>query len=143
MASEKSPAPFPFMKKYYAPIFVSIFAAALWAQNTGVKRTIVERGDIAAPGREAVIVDVEIAPGASVGRHTHPGEEISYLVDGEAEVVIDGQAPRKIKTGDSFLIPAGKIHDFRNTGARPLKLHAVYVVEKGKPLSTPVPTPTP
>jgi quercetin dioxygenase-like cupin family protein len=139
MASEKSPTPFPFMKKLYTATLVAIFAATLWAQNPGVKRTIAERGDIAAPGREAVIVDVEIAPGASVGRHTHPGEEISYMVDGEAELVIDGQGPRKVKTGDSFMVPAGKIHDFRNTGAKLLKLHAVYVVEKGKPLSTPVP----
>ena len=113
-----------------------MLAAGLWAQNPAVKRTTVDRADIAAPGREAVIVDVEIAPGASVGRHTHPGEEISYMIDGEGELVIDGQPPRKVKTGDSFMVPAGKIHDFRNTGAGTLKLHAVYVVEKGKPLST-------
>jgi mannose-6-phosphate isomerase-like protein (cupin superfamily) len=57
------------------------------------------------------------------------------MVEGQGEVVIDGQPPRKVKTGESFIIPAGKIHDFRNTGAGTLKLHAVYVVEKGKPLS--------
>jgi quercetin dioxygenase-like cupin family protein len=138
MASEKSPTPFRFMKKLRTTIFIAISGAALWAQNPGVTRKIVERADIAARGHEAVIVDVEIAPGASVGRHTHPGEEISYMIEGEGEVVIDGQAPRKVKTGDSFIIPAGKIHDFRNTGAAPLKLHAVYVIEKGKALSTPV-----
>lgn len=131
------------MKKPCTPILAGILMTALWAQNPGVKRTIVERADIAAPGREVVIVDVDITPGASVGRHTHPGEEISYMIDGEGELIIDGQPPRKVKTGDSFMIPAGKLHDFRNTGAGLLKLHAVYVVEKGKPLSTPMPAPTP
>jgi quercetin dioxygenase-like cupin family protein len=127
------------MKKLCTPILAGMLVTALWAQNPGVKRTIVERADIAAPGREAVIIDVEIAPGASVGRHTHPGEEISYLVDGQGELVVDGQLSRKVMRGDSFIVPAGKIHDFRNTGTKPLKLHAVYVVEKGKPLSTPAP----
>ena len=127
------------MKKLCRLILAGILMTALWAQASGVKRTIVERGDIAAPGREAVIVDIEIAPGASAGRHTHPGEEISYIIDGQGEIVIDGQPLRKLKTGDSIMIPAGKIHDVRNTGTGPLKIRAAYVVEKGKPLSTPAP----
>ena len=127
------------MKKLCTPILAGMLVTALGAQTPGVKRRIVERGDIAAPGREAVIVDIEIAPGASAGRHTHPGEEISYVIDGQGEIMIDGQPLRKLKTGDSIMIPAGKIHDVRNTGTGPLKIRAAYVVEKGKPLSTPAP----
>jgi quercetin dioxygenase-like cupin family protein len=121
--------------------FVLIAAAGvlLLAQNPGVQRTVVERKDISVPGREAVIAHVEIAPGASAGRHTHPGEEISYVMEGEGEILIQGQPAIKIKAGDGFVVPNGAIHDAHNTGTQPLKLAAVYVVEKGKPLATPVP----
>ena len=113
--------------------------ALLLAQNPGIQRTVVQRKDISVPGREAVIAHVEIAPGASAGRHTHPGEEISYVIEGEGEVLIQGEPALKIKAGDGFVVPNGAIHDAHNTGTQPLKLAAVYVVEKGKPLATPVP----
>src|ERR1700676_3915949 len=111
--------------------------ALLLAQNPGIQRTVVQRKDLSVPGREAVIAHVEIAPGASAGRHTHPGEEISYVMEGEGEVLIQGQPPLQIKAGDGFVVPAGAIHDAHNTGAVPIKLAAVYYIEKGKPLATP------
>ncbi|HTA46707.1 MAG TPA: cupin domain-containing protein [Bryobacteraceae bacterium] len=117
----------------------TILSAALFAQNPGVQRTVVERGDISVPGREAVIAHVEIAAGASVGRHTHPGEEISYVEEGEGELLVEGQPARKLKPGDGFIVPAGAKHDARNTGSKTMKVVAVYVVEKGKPLATPAP----
>lgn len=116
-----------------------LVGATLCAQNPGLQRTVVTRGDTTVPGREAVIVKVELAPGASAGRHTHPGEEISYVSEGEGEILMEGKAPLKVKPGDGFVIPGGTKHDARNTGKQPLKLVAVYVVEKGKPLATPAP----
>ncbi len=112
---------------------------ALTAQNPGIQRTIVERKDISVPGREAVVARVEIAPGAFAGRHTHPGEEISYVMEGEGEILIEGQPPLKIKAGMAFIVPAGAKHDAHNTGTVPIRLAAVYVVEKGKPMATPAP----
>src|SRR5882757_7523375 len=108
-------------------------AGALYAQPTGLTRTVLTRADVSVPGREAVIARVEIAPGARAGRHTHPGDEISYVAEGEGEILIDGQPARKVKAGDGFVIPAGAKHDAHNTGSIPLKLVAVYVVEKRKP----------
>ena len=99
---------------------------------------IVHRADVSVPGREAIIVRAEIPPGAHVGRHTHPGEEISYVIEGQGEILIDGKAPLKVKAGDGFVIPNGAIHDARNTGSIPLKLSVVYLLEKGKPIATPV-----
>ena len=114
-------------------------AAVLIAQNPGIQRTVVQRKDISVPGREAVVARVEIAPGSSAGRHTHAGEEISYVMEGELEVLVEGQAPHSFKTGEAFVIPAGARHDAHNKGTVPVKLAAVYVVEKGKPLATPAP----
>jgi quercetin dioxygenase-like cupin family protein len=113
--------------------------AALVAQNPAIKRTVVTRGDISVPGREAVITNIEITPGGSAGRHTHPGDEISYVVSGQGEILMEGHPALKIKPGDGFIVPGGTKHDAHNTGTEPLKLVGIYVVEKGKPLATPAP----
>jgi quercetin dioxygenase-like cupin family protein len=120
-------------------LLLAVLGGALCAQNSGIQRTVVKRSDVSVPGREAVIVRVEIAPGASAGRHTHPGEEISYVMEGEGEILVDGQPALQVKAGDGFIVPNGAKHDARNTGTQPLRLAAVYVVEKGKPLATAAP----
>jgi quercetin dioxygenase-like cupin family protein len=108
--------------------------AGAWAQ---IKRTPVLTSDVAAPGHEAVVVRGEIDPGVSAPRHTHPGDEISYVLEGEAELLVDGEPPRVVKAGEAFVIPAGKVHGARNLGRVPLRFVGVYVVEKGKPLASP------
>ncbi len=129
---------------------LSIVAAALltlatfttntaFAQASGLTRTMVGKADVSVPGREAVVARVEVAAGARAGRHTHPGDEISYVTDGEVTLLVDGQEPRKIKAGESFVVPAGVVHDAHNDSAAPVKLVGVYVVEKGKPLASPAP----
>jgi quercetin dioxygenase-like cupin family protein len=118
---------------------LAVTAGTLLAQASGLTRTLVGRADVSVPGREAVVARVEVAPGAKAGRHTHPGDEISYVLEGEATLLIDGQAPRQVKAGESFVIPAGTIHDAHNNGSTAIKLVGVYVVEKGKPLATPAP----
>jgi quercetin dioxygenase-like cupin family protein len=122
-----------------ACVLVFAAAGALFSQNPGLKRTVVHKADVSVPGREAVIARVELAPQASAGRHTHPGDEISYVMEGEGEILIEGRPPLKVKAGDGFVVPAGAKHDAHNTGTAPLKMVGVYVVEKGKPLATPVP----
>ena len=111
--------------------------AAAQAQTPGIKRTILQRTDIG--DREVVLGMAEIAPGGSTGRHTHPGIETGYVLEGSTVLVIDGEAPRVLKAGDSFTIPMGKVHDAKVVGDKPLKVLVTYVVEKGKPLATPAP----
>lgn len=111
-------------------------AGAALAQNPGLRRSVVTKADVAAPGREAVVARVEVDPGAYAGRHSHPGDEISYVLEGEGELLVDGQDPRRVKAGEAFVIPAGTIHDAHNVGSATMKLLGVYVVDKGKPLAT-------
>ena len=118
---------------------LALVAGTLFAQASGLTRTLVGRADVSVPGREAVVARVEVSPGTYAGRHTHPGDEISYVLEGEAELLIDGQPPRIVKAGESFVIPAGVIHDAHNATDKPIRLVGVYVVEKGKPLATPAP----
>lgn len=103
-----------------------------------VKRTEVSRADVSAANHEAVVVKAELDPGKHAGRHTHPGDEISYVVDGQGELLVDGEAPRPLKAGEAFVVKAGVVHDLRNSSKKPVHLLGVYVVEKGKPLATPV-----
>ena len=114
-------------------------ASALLAQNPGFQRVVVARADVSVAGREAVIARIEINPGVNVGRHTHPGEEITYVIDGEMEISIEGMAPHRYKTGEGFIIPSGAKHDAKNVGAGKATLSGVYYVEKGKPIATPAP----
>ena len=116
---------------------LALTVTALVAQNPALKRVPVFTQDSGVPGHEDVITRVDISPGGGSGRHTHPGDEISYILEGEGELLIDGSPARKLKAGDGLVVPAGKIHEARNTGAGPLKLVAIYVVEKGKPVATP------
>jgi len=114
-------------------------AGFLCAQGGGFHRTVLQKKDLSIPGHETVVARVEIDPGASVGRHTHPGEEISYILDGQVDILIESQPPLHMKAGESFVVPAGAKHDAHNTGSVPMHLVGVYVVEKGKPLATPAP----
>nr|WP_043352008.1 cupin domain-containing protein [Cupriavidus basilensis] len=122
-----------------AGVGLSIASGAVLAQNSGLTRTIVGKEDVSVPGREAVVARVELAPGIHAGRHTHPGDEISYVAEGQAELLVEGQPPRLVKVGESFVVPAGVVHDAHNSGTTPTRLIGVYVVEKGKPLATPAP----
>lgn len=120
-------------------LFLLIAAGALVAQTPAIKRTVVTRKDSATPGIEDIVARVEIVPGGFAGRHTHPGDEISYILEGEGEILMEGQPPLKVKAGDGFVVPAGVKHDAHNSGTTTLKLVGVYVVEKGKPMATPAP----
>jgi quercetin dioxygenase-like cupin family protein len=112
-----------------------------FAQASGLSRVIVTKADVSVSGREAVVVRIEVAPGASAGWHNHPGDEISYVLEGEATLLIAGQAPRKVSVGEAFVIPGGVVHNAMNSGSIPTKLVGVYVVEKGQPLASPVAAP--
>jgi quercetin dioxygenase-like cupin family protein len=108
------------------------------AQASGLQRTVLQREDISG-GREAVMARVEIAPNVNAGMHTHPGEEMAYVMEGEGELLVEGQATRTVRAGDSFVVPSGLKHDVHNIGNKPFKVVAVYLVEKGRPLATPAP----
>jgi quercetin dioxygenase-like cupin family protein len=113
----------------------SCAAAVAVAQAPAIKRMILQRTDVT-PDREVVLGLAEIADGGSTGRHTHPGIETGYVLAGTTVLAIDGEAPRTLRAGDSYSIPAGRIHDARAEGGT-ARVIATYVVEKGKPLASP------
>ena len=102
--------------------------------QSGVKRTDLQRNDLSAPGREVIQVRVDIASGGMFPRHSHPGEEIVYVIEGSLEYRLDGRPPVTLNAGDVLFIPAGAIHAVKNLGIGNGAELATYIVEKGKPL---------
>ena len=105
------------------------------AQQAGTKRTDLQRHDLSAPGREVIQVRVDFDPGYVAPMHTHPGEEIIYVIEGTLEYEIGGKKS-KVKAGDVLFVPAGTPHTATNIGSDNGAELATYVVEKGKPLVT-------
>jgi quercetin dioxygenase-like cupin family protein len=103
-----------------------------------ITRTPLQTVDLP-PGYQTVSVIAEIAPGPCIGRHTHPGIESTYAIEGEVVVKIDGKPDQVVKAGNSIVFAAGLAHDVCNMSGKPFKALAVYVVEKGKPLASPAP----
>jgi quercetin dioxygenase-like cupin family protein len=103
-----------------------------------VKRTILLKQDMTIPGREAVMALVEIPPGGREGRHTHPAEVYGFVQEGTIILEVQGQPTRTLKAGDVLFIPPETIHEGINNGTVTAKLSAVFVAEKGKPLTTQV-----
>jgi quercetin dioxygenase-like cupin family protein len=113
---------------------VTIAAGAAYAQ--GIKRTPLQKVEFP-DGYDTVTAIAEIPTGGASGRHTHPGAETGYVLEGELELVIDGKEPIKLKAGESYQIPPGAVHDAKTSGDKPLKVLGVYIVTKGKPLAEP------
>jgi quercetin dioxygenase-like cupin family protein len=107
------------------------------ASGGGVTRKILSQQDGPAPGYVTMLVEAEIEAGVAVGRHTHPGIESAYVIEGGFELPIQGQATRMLKPGDAFQIPAATPHAGGKAGTAKSRLMITYVVEKGKPLASP------
>jgi quercetin dioxygenase-like cupin family protein len=104
------------------------------AQQRGIRRTDALRHDLGVPGREVIQVRVDFDQGVAFGRHSHPGAEIAYVLEGTLEYQLEGEPPVTLKTGEALFIPAGTIHAAKNVGTGNAAELATYIVEKGKPV---------
>jgi quercetin dioxygenase-like cupin family protein len=103
-----------------------------------VKRTPVGKIEVPGSNYEVITGMVKLVPGFKAGRHFHPGVVDAVVLDGEFWIAIDGQPEKTYSAGQSFEVPNRAIHNEGAVGDKPAKLIAVYVVEKGQPLVTPV-----
>ena len=106
------------------------------AASGGVTRKIISKSD-GPGGYEILLVEAEIEAGVAVGRHTHPGVESAYVLEGGFELPIQGQDSKMLKAGDAFQVPANTPHAGGKAGTAKSRLIITYVVEKGKPLASP------
>jgi quercetin dioxygenase-like cupin family protein len=105
------------------------------AQFARLKRTNLMQHDLSVPGREAIQVRVDFPPGAVAAKHSHPGEELVYVIEGVLEYELEGKPPTAVKAGEVLFIPYGTPHAVKNIGSGNAAELATYIVEKGKPLA--------
>ena len=127
------------IKKIVLGLTVVAFACAgaAIAQQSGIKRTPLQKLDFPA-GYNTITAIAEVPAGGAAGRHTHPGAETGYLLEGELNLLIDGKPPLVVKAGESYQIPPGAVHNAK-AGENPFKVLGIYIVDKTKPLATPAP----
>lgn len=120
-------------------VAIMIVGGTTWqivhSQQSGIKRTDLQRRDLSTPGREVIQVRVDVTAGAGFPAHTHPGEEVIYVIEGTLEYRIDGEIST-VRAGDVLFVPAGAVHSVKNVGKENGAELATYIVEKGKPLLT-------
>lgn len=110
----------------------------LYAQAPAIKRSIMQKTDVPDGKKYEVVFGVaELPAGVAIGKHTHPGIEQGTVIDGEVVLMVEGQAEKAYKPGDSWQIPVGVPHDAKAGGAG-AKVIVTYTVEKGQPLALPV-----
>jgi quercetin dioxygenase-like cupin family protein len=107
-------------------------------QPSPIKRTILQRADVPGTNLEIIYATVEIAAGFKAGRHNHPGVVMGHVVEGDFWLHVDGRPEQILHAGESVTLPDRAIHN-EGTTDKPVKLNAVYVVEKGAPLVSPAP----
>lgn len=106
------------------------------ALTARLKRTEVQREPSSIPGRVIVQVLTEIPVGVSSGWHTHPGEEVGYIVAGTVEMATRGRSTLVLNAGDGFLIPPATPHNATDLGPGTGRMLSVYVVDPGQPLAS-------
>src|SRR5947208_10588033 len=120
--------------------FIATEASAQGAPATttpDVTRNILSQTDGPTPGYTTILVEAIIDAGVPVGRHTHPGIESAYVLEGGFELPIEGQPTRTLKAGDGFQIPPETPHAGGKPGDARTRVLITYVVDKGKPLASP------
>jgi quercetin dioxygenase-like cupin family protein len=101
-----------------------------------LKRTELQHSASSIPGREIVQVLTEIPAGVESGWHTHPGEEVGYILAGTVEMMIQGQPTLTLHAGDAFLMPPRMPHNALDVGPETGQMLSTYIVEVGQPLAT-------
>jgi quercetin dioxygenase-like cupin family protein len=122
-------------------LLVTVLLAAsplAWAQAPGVTAKPLIRTTVSGDeGKQAYVLAIEFAPGATTGRHTHPGDEYAAVLEGTLELRLDGQAPRRVTAGEAYHNARGIVHETVNVGNGPARTVATFVIEQGKPITVP------
>ena len=108
------------------------------APAPNVQRRVLLTQDLQIPNYQTVLVEVTIPSGGREGRHTHPGSVVVFVQEGQMTIDQEGIASKTYMPGESFFIPAGKVHEGINNGNSRVRAIASFVVEKGKPMTSQV-----
>ena len=122
------------------PVAVSILSLGMLSGAQAQQRTVLQQFEVPGSNYVTIVAETELTPNELAARHYHPGVEMTYVLDGEGDMSVEGQPVKHVKAGDHWSIPAGVPHFMKN-GAKPMKLLVTFVLEKGKQLAIPAPPP--
>jgi quercetin dioxygenase-like cupin family protein len=111
----------------------------LVGQTPTVQRKVLLQQDFQVPGYEVLLIEASLPVGGREGKHSHPGTMVGYILEGTMDLEVEGKPTQILKAGDSAMVEGGKMHEGINRGRVPIKALVTFVVEKGKPLTTPHP----
>jgi quercetin dioxygenase-like cupin family protein len=107
------------------------------AQQPSAKFTELQRHDLTVANGEGVTMVIEIPVGGVSARHSHPGEDFGYVIEGTIVLAVDGYPPVTVKAGETFFTPRGHVHNARNIGKTTARAVDTYIIDKGKPVVIP------
>lgn len=100
----------------------------------GIKRTVLEKTEF----NDDLTVNfnlIEVPNGTSAAPHTHPGLEVTYVLEGEFDLVTEGRPDRRFVPGMTYMVADGDIHYARVIGSQPIKLLCLFLHDKTKPVA--------
>lgn len=115
-------------------LITALISSNVLAQQSPIKRTDLQRHNLGVLGYETIQARIDLEPGAAVAMHSHPGEEVIYVLEGIFEYQLEGEKPIVLKAGEVLFVPAGKNHSAKNIGKFRASELATYIVKKDKPL---------
>jgi len=91
-------------------------------------------------GKEAVMLTVEYAPGASSTRHRHNANTFVYVLEGSIVMQVEGGKAVTLGPGQTFYESPDDVHVVsRNASdSRPARFLVFFVKDKGAPALVPV-----
>ena len=117
-------------------VLASFASANANAQPPGITSKVLLRTTLSGDDtKESVMVSAEFAPGSTTGRHTHPGDEYTFVLQGTLELSAEGRETRRASAGDVVHNPRGLVHEARNVGDSPARVAVTFVIDKGKPIT--------
>jgi quercetin dioxygenase-like cupin family protein len=117
-------------------VLMGFTSSNAYAQRTGISSKVLLRTTLSGDDtKESVMVSVELAPGSTTGRHTHPGDEYTFVLQGTMELSAEGRETRRVSAGDVVHNPRGLVHENRNVGDSPDRVLVTFVIDKGKPIT--------
>lgn len=123
-----------------APVVAMLFSLTAAAQPTGIAIQPLLKAPVSDVATKQTTVALAVfAPGTSTGRHFHEGDEYATVLEGELELRVEGQPPRRLSAGMAYHNPKGVVHETRNVGTLPARISTVLVIDQGRPLTTPAP----
>jgi quercetin dioxygenase-like cupin family protein len=119
-------------------LVASFYLPSVFAASQGLTVKVLQKAAVSGDDtKEAVMASGEFAIGGTTGRHTHPGDEYTFVVEGTLELQGDGIETRRVNAGDTYFNPKGVIHSATNVGDKPAKVLVTFIVEKGKKITEP------